>query len=275
MRIGIIGTENSHVDHYVEVFNRAGRYDGFRVVALAGGDSDRNRHLAEAGGIAHIVGESAELLGLVDSAIVCSRDGRRHFGQARPLVAAGLPVFVDKPFTCDVAEAEGLAALAAAKGVPIMSGSILRWAPEIAELDNRCGASPQSLLLVRGPASPASEYAGLWFYGIHVVEAAMALLHDRTIGDISVSATGGSVFAHGIADGTEVLLEFVEPGPGPATWTVGVAGPDGLATRWISSTAAAADRAVDEYVQMLRTGRAPLSDTALVAPVSVLQAITS
>lgn len=275
MRIGIIGTENSHVDHYVDVFNRAGRYEGFRVVALAGGDSDRNRHLAEAGGITHLVGESAELLGLVDSAIVCSRDGRRHFEQARPLVAAGLPVFVDKPFTCDVAEAERLAALAGAKGVPITSCSILRWAPEIAELDKRCGAGPRSLLLVRGPASPASEYAGLWFYGIHVVEAAMALLHDRTIGDISVSAAGGSVFAHGNADGIEVLLEFVEPGPGPATWTVGVAGPDGLTTREISSTVAAADRAVDEYVQMLRTGRAPLSDAALVAPVSVLQAITS
>ena len=51
MRIGIVGTENSHADHYVRHFNTDEDYPGHRVVALAGGRNERNVKLAEAGGI--------------------------------------------------------------------------------------------------------------------------------------------------------------------------------------------------------------------------------
>lgn len=273
-RIGIIGTENSHADHYVETFNHAGAYEGYRVVALAGGHTERNQHLAELGGIEHVLEEPTDLLGLVDSVIVCSRDGRRHYEQALPFLEAGLPVFLDKPLTCDVEQAEHLIALAHEKGVLISSYSILRWAPEVAELANRLQAADPSALLVRGPASPSSEYAGLWFYGIHVVEIATALLGDRTITDVTTSSTGQSVFGHGRADHLDLLLEFFKPVAGvPAVWTVAAATPDGVIAELIPSSKTASDTSLGQYVRMLQTGQAPLSDSALLASVSLMQAI--
>lgn len=47
-RIGIVGSENSHVDHFIRLLNVDGRHPGNRVVALTGGQSARNVALAEA-----------------------------------------------------------------------------------------------------------------------------------------------------------------------------------------------------------------------------------
>lgn len=276
MRIGIIGTENSHVDHFVKIFNCDQRYDGYRVVALAGGHTDRNQQVADAGHIDRIVEKSADLVGLVDTAIVCSRDGRLHYEQALPLLEAGLPLFIDKPLTCDVTEAEKLLARAQDKGLPIMSSSSLRWEPAVAAIADRLrtAAVEPTMLTVRGRASSSSEYGGLWFYGIHVVEIATALLPGRPISRIRTGGVGRSFFAHGHSGETQVLLEFMEPGPdGPQSWTVTAAVGDELIVADVPSTVAGADDEVAHYVEMLRTGAQPLSDAELLASIATLQSI--
>ena len=112
-RIGIIGTENSHVDHFIRFLNTEQRHPGNRVVALAGGPTDRNAALSETGGIEIVVDEPSDLIGRVDAAIVSSRDGRHHRKQAEPLLAAGLPVLVDKPLAASVDDAQAILAAAA------------------------------------------------------------------------------------------------------------------------------------------------------------------
>ena len=83
MRVGFVGTENSHVKHFIRFLNREDRHPGHRAVALAGGRSEHNTDLAEYGGLDLIVDEPAELVGHVDAAIVCNRDGGLHRGAPR------------------------------------------------------------------------------------------------------------------------------------------------------------------------------------------------
>src|SRR6476620_3117646 len=96
MRIGLVGTDNSHADDFLQLLNEAGRHPGFRIVALWGDDPARTRDLARRFAVADVVAAPADLVGRVEAAIVVDRHGALHLGHAAPCLEAGLPVFVDK-----------------------------------------------------------------------------------------------------------------------------------------------------------------------------------
>jgi hypothetical protein len=78
-----------------------------------------------------LVDRPADMTGKVDGVLVESQKGGVHWERARPFLEAGLPCFVDKPFTCSVADAKKIVALAAKKKVGVFSSSALRYAPEL------------------------------------------------------------------------------------------------------------------------------------------------
>ena len=61
--------------------------------------------------------------------LIESQQGGVHWQRARPFLEAGLPCYIDKPFTCSVADARKLVSLAEQKKVSIFSSSSLRYAP--------------------------------------------------------------------------------------------------------------------------------------------------
>src|SRR6266481_3250848 len=69
----------------------------------------------------------------VDGTLIESQEGAPHWERARPFLEAGLPCFIDKPFTCSVADARKIVELADKHKVPIFSSSSLRYAPELVE----------------------------------------------------------------------------------------------------------------------------------------------
>lgn len=266
MRIGIIGTENSHADHYIRHFNTERRFGSHRITALAGGPGERNQALAEKGAIDDVVAEPADLLGRVDAAIICSRDGNRHPAEALPLLSARMPVLIDKPLACDMAGAQSILSAARESRVPVASFSALRLAEETRKL---AGGDVPEVVSVAGPADATSEYGGLFFYGIHVVELALALAPGRPIEEITVADVDTAVVVTARAGATRLLLEFDKPEVRAGTsWRVRTVGPTAaaeirLGTDYVAPVAAA-------LATMLDTGRAPLSEAELLAPVEIL-----
>src|SRR5690625_5218190 len=200
MRVGFVGTENSHVKHFIRFLNLENRHAGYRAVALAGGQNERNTELADYGGLDVIVDEPTDLIGQVDAAIVCNRDGGLHRGAAEPLLRAGLPVLVDKPLATTMQDAKALLEAAGQSGSTLVSASALRYVPEIPDFTtDHPDRGPLRHLHVVGPADPDSEYAGLFFYGIHHVEAALQILGNPEVqeADLSVQAErrGDTVWA--------------------------------------------------------------------------------
>ena len=53
-------------------------------------------------------------------AVIVATPPRLHFTMAKAALEAGKPVLIEKPFTCNMAEAEGLAALSRRSSVPLM-----------------------------------------------------------------------------------------------------------------------------------------------------------
>jgi len=274
-RIGFIGTENSHTDHFLRLLNTEARHPGFRGAALAGGSSQRNTELAETYGVDLVVDDAADLLGEVDAAIVSTRDGARHREQALPLLEAGLPVLVDKPLATTTADAEALLAAASGSGAPLVSCSALRFVPEMPGL--RDGDGPVRAVHVVGPADPDSEYSGLFFYGIHHVEAALEILGNPavTAGSLDVTAVrdGDTTVASTWIGGAAVTLTFITPSDSQRVpFHATVVRACSVVARELTLGPDYNAPALARFVSAVEKGITP-DDGALLAPVAVLESV--
>jgi hypothetical protein len=184
LRLGIVGTDTSHVIGFATAFNdpsSAGYVPGARIVAaFRGGSPDipasRDRidgftqQLQQKYGI-EIVGTIAELCRRVDGVLLTSNDGRVHLAQAREIIAAGKPMFIDKPLASTLEDAREIARLAKAAGVPWFSTSTLRYAAAPLKTTDLSGVE------VWGPG-PLEEHhqLDLSWYAIHEAEMLFTLL---------------------------------------------------------------------------------------------------
>lgn len=280
LRIGLIGTENSHITHFTRLLNVEHRHPGVRAVALVGGWSERNRELRELGGIGTVVDEPAELVDLVDAAIVSTRDGAQHLDHARPLLQAGKPVLVDKPLAASVADAEELLGLAEQHGGLLLSCSALRFVQEIEDFVPAEDTGPLRHLHVVGPADPDSEYSGLFFYGIHHVEAALEILGNPAVRptelDVHAERRGDTVVATLTIAGIAVTFTFVTPGeysrvPFHATGILR----QSVVSRELSLGDDYNAPALAEFLDAVEAGAVSRRPEQLLAPVSVLSSIVS
>jgi len=241
LRLALVGLDSSHADHYVRLVEVERRWPGVRVVALVDGEPARRAELATAGGLA--LAENLvtvpDVVGRVDAAFVAHRAGRLHGAAARTLLHAGVPVLVDKPFAASVADARATLDVARAHGAAVTTASALRFAPEVAAARavlaaGTAGAATTSagpVVEVSGPADPADERDGLFFLGIHVVEAARAVVGGpRGVGwapPVVTSSTDGIVATTRLDD-VPVRLRFLDPVAHPtAGFTVAVRTPRG------------------------------------------------
>lgn len=186
IRIGIIGTDTSHVPAFTALLNDPSAKDhvpGARVVAaFPGGSPDlpasRDRVQKFAAEIqtrfgVELVPDIPTLLTKVDAILLSSVDGRAHLPQFRHIAASGKPVFIDKPLASTLEDARAIAALAAQHGTPWFSSSTLRFSARLPELalPGLAGA----LVWAPAPLEPTHALDLSW-YGIHGAEILFALM---------------------------------------------------------------------------------------------------
>jgi predicted dehydrogenase len=189
IRVGIIGTDTSHVIEFTRIFNDSSdpeHVPGVRVVAAYKGgsadvESSRTRVDKYAAELRdkwkiEIVDSIPKLCSMVDGVLLESVDGRPHLNQAKPVIAAGKPLFIDKPLAASYQDAKEIARLASQAGVPFFSSSSLRYWAETQRLKN-----PQNLgrilgYSVYGPSPTEPHHPDLMWYGIHAVEMLFTLM---------------------------------------------------------------------------------------------------
>jgi predicted dehydrogenase len=123
-----------------------------------------------------IVDSIEELCRKVDGILLESVDGRPHLRQARPVIAAGKPLFIDKPVAGSLADALEIFRLAKENNVPCWSSSSLRFAPGIIGMRN-----DEKVGEVRGcdafsPCSIEPHHPDLYWYGVHGVEILFTIM---------------------------------------------------------------------------------------------------
>jgi hypothetical protein len=185
LRLGIIGTDTSHVPAFTRLLNAdaaADRIAGARVVAAYKGGSkdlpdsfnrvDRFAEEIRTKYGVEIVADIATLLSKVDAVLLESVDGRVHLEQARPVIAARKPLFIDKPLAATLEDAREIARLAREAGVPWFSSSSVRFAALGAlKFPDTTGA----ITWGPGPIEPHHALDLAW-YGVHAVEALYTIM---------------------------------------------------------------------------------------------------
>ena len=181
LRVGIIGLDTSHSPAFTKAFNDpavASDLAGFRVVAaypygsrtIESSYSRIPAYVEQVRGLGvEIVGSIAELLDRVDVVMLETNDGRLHLEQAREVIRAGKPLFIDKPIAASLPDAVAIFEEAARRGVPVFSSSSLRYMPgaqaaRAGALGRVTGADAFS------PATLEPTHPDLFWYGVHGVE---------------------------------------------------------------------------------------------------------
>ena len=220
LRIGIVGTDTSHVPAFTKLFNDAsdpGHLSGARVVAAYQGGSDdiessatRVKKFAaeihDKYGV-EIVDSIPELCKRVDVVLLESVDGRKHLEQARPVIAARKPFFVDKPLASTLADAREIARLAAEAGVPWFSSSSLRYGP-LAELKTPEASGYE--VWAPSPYDPHHQLDLSW-YGIHGVELLYALMGPGCVEVTRIASDASDVIVGRWKDGRLGTVRGLRP----------------------------------------------------------------
>lgn len=186
IRLGIIGTDTSHVIAFTQILNDSSSPDyvpGARIVAAyKGGSPDVESSYTRVDKFAEelrtkwkveFFSDIATLCRKVDGVLIESVDGRVHLEQVKPVIAAGKPVFIDKPLAATLQDAREIARLAQEAGVPWFSASSLRFADIATSL--KFPDITSAIAWGPGPLEPHHQLDLSW-YAIHAVELLYTLM---------------------------------------------------------------------------------------------------
>jgi hypothetical protein len=189
MRAGIIGLDTGHSVHFTALLNdpkAAGELAEMKIVAAyPGGSRDipaswdrvgRHTEMVKQQGV-EIVDSMDELLKKVDYVLLETLDGRPHLAQARLVIAAKKPFFIDKPMAASLADAMEIFRLAKENHVPCFSSSSLRFIEGLPAIRN--GESPFGKVrscIAWSPMAIEPHHPDLFWYGIHGVEILYATM---------------------------------------------------------------------------------------------------
>lgn len=276
-RIGIIGTENSHALAFSKIINlpdpHTGKmtYPDARVVGVFGDTENSRAIIAEAK--ADFITENADdFFGKVDAMLITNRKGSLHTQYAMPFIEKGMPLFIDKPFTSDVGEAEKLIEAAKKSGSKLCGGSGCKLAYDAAILKNNVreliAAGNMLSASINFSADPESEYDGFYFYAPHLTEMALEIFGEN-VKSVYATENNGSRISIWKYDNYDVSLHFTK---GAAASSAVIYAVNGNIMRNIDISMIY-EREVRHFIHMLRTGEMPSSYERLVSPVKMIAAI--
>jgi Predicted dehydrogenases and related proteins len=281
-KIGIVGSDNSHAYHFAEIINNKNEYEGktyfsdYIVSHIFGVEEEVTRDRAEKAGIANIVESVEGMLGEVDAVIVVFRHGDLHLGYALPFVKAGIPVFIDKPFTIKAEDTIELINTAKENNTLITGGSTLKYLDEVIEirslLKSKEDIDTDGKYLSTGMVSyqiyDKEEYGGIHFYGPHTVETAL-FLFGYDVRKVYASKTNKNIIAILKYDVFQIVLNFMYSCGG---LRINIIGEDLFINKEIDDS--------DDYkkgmigfARTLEKGQSDLTSEQILMPVVVLNAI--
>ena len=184
-KIAILGCENSHADAFLKFIYGEQKEDSanyvkvsepvvtdVEVVGIYSDEEAPMEKLSKMFGIPKM-NSYDELVGKVDGIIVTARHGDNHYKYAKPYIASGIPMFIDKPITISEKEAVEFMAELKANNVKVVGGSVCglyatiqkyKKIIENKEMGEVYGGS------VRAPMDAQSTYGGFFFYSQHLVQ---------------------------------------------------------------------------------------------------------
>jgi predicted dehydrogenase len=201
IRFGLIGVDSPHAPSFTRLFGNGidAVVPGGTVTHAWKGEAasdfplsrDRIDSFAdEVSGLGVTMCESPEAVAeACDALLIVASDARTHPGYFKRVVRFGKPIYVDTRFALSLAEARSMLAAAESAGTLVLAGSPKRFTPEF-----RAALPAQAARRVwlDGPLPTQPGHPGLAWYGVHLVDLAVAALSSGAShsGDVTVHAGG-------------------------------------------------------------------------------------
>ena len=266
LRLGLIGLDTSHVTAFTKLLNDTKHKDhvpgGKVVAAFKGGSPDIESSASRVEGYTKqlqdefgvkIVPTIEELCQQVDAVLLMSVDGRPHLEQAKPVIKAGKPMFIDKPVAGSLRDAIEIFRLAKEAKVPVFSSSSYRYYDSLVEVKKANVGEIRSVISY-GPAHLEPHHPDLFWYGVHPTEALFTML-GTGCETVSRTTTPDTDIISGIWSGGRIgTLHALRKGPTPHKVIV-------FGTKAVAEQKGSGDYAplVREIMKFLKTGVAPVT----------------
>ncbi len=270
MRLGIIGAENSHSYKIAEICNIR-KSVPLRVTHIWGETDEAAAFAAKQGNIPHIVSDWRALRGQVDAIMIDHRHGGSHAEVAQPFIEAGIPLFVDKPMTCDLAEARGLFELAEQHACPLITFSSKplqkSFQARLAAIDR----STVSVFNASGPSDLQSKHGGIFFYAIHQVDCAVEVFGPDAVSAFLHPSGVNAVATIEFSGGRLASLNLIAERPAGFHWRFCTNHGDfSIPDRNDKVPYLNSARLLSGFV---RNGQVPFSRSRMLAPIAILEAL--
>jgi predicted dehydrogenase len=226
------------------------RIPGARVTHLWTDHPADAPKVAAASLIAQVVSRPEDVIGQVDAVVIATDDGDDHIRRAAPFVAAGLPVFVDKPMATNVKDLRQFLRWQL-DGAQILSTSGMRYAPEM--------RLPQEQREALGDLRWITSFTcKTWErYGIHALEAVEPLLGPGFTAVQTHADAGGDVVHLTHHNGVRLAIGAIHDAYG-SFGAVHLYGTKGQLALKLADTYHAFRAQLVAFIDFLRHGRPPL-----------------
>ena len=271
MKIAILGTENSHALAFARLIKEKAKYRNVEITGVYGYDAAANQKLVEEGLVSYVAQDPHEFLGKVDGIVVVARHGDHHHEYALPYVKAGIPAFIDKPFTVDLEKAQELLDAAKENGALICGGSSLKFADEFLPLKRYAEKNTVVGGYVAAPINMVNDYAGFYFYSQHLIEILFTVF-GKDIKTVYASCPDESKNRVSVIvgyDTFDVTIQFVDC----YHYAAGVVCKEGVKTAVASDIVYCYEKELDEYFHMVKEQKMEQDYAEYKKPVTLLHCI--
>lgn len=216
IRCGLIGVDSPHAPSFTHLFGNGfdGVVPGGTVTHAWKGvpasdfplSLDRNDDFAAqvaSMGVA-LCDSPEEVANACDALLIVASDARTHPEYFTRVAEYGKPVYVDTRFAPTLAEARAMLSLADAAGTLVLAGSPKRFTPGFLAASH----DPVRRVVLNGPLPEQPGHPGFSWYGVHLVDLAVAALGPGAVAEgATVDARSSGPSTIHWADGREAVLD--------------------------------------------------------------------
>ena len=210
-KIVILGCENSHANSFLDFIKDDPKYSDVEVLGVYSDDIPAAEKLREKYGVKLLDSYDA-CVGEVDGVIVTARHGANHYKYAKPYIASGVPMFIDKPITICGDEAVAFMKECKENNVKITGGSSCKHIKAVKDMAKDVIEKVDGETIggcVRAPMNLDNAYGKFYFYSQHLVEMVMTIYgrYPKSIKTYVNGKTYTIVFRY---DSYDIIGRFVD-----------------------------------------------------------------
>ena len=269
-KVAILGCENSHANAFLEAVIEKKVVEDIEFVGVYSEDKAAAQKLHDRFGV-YVAENYDEFVGKVDGIIVTARHCANHYKYAKPYIASGIPMFIDKPITYSEEDAKEFMAELKVQNVPVFGGSMVVFAEGIQKLKESLKTDEYGKIIggfIRMPINKHNPYGDFHFYSQHGVQCMLEVfgMNPRSVQVFEKGITYNCVVRY---DDFDVMLFFAE---NYKVYYQAINYEDKFLGEEIS-LAGCAEKEFMEFYELLTTGKQKTSYEVIFAPVYVINAI--